>query len=534
MRSSTDVKEEELAPTVPAPRAVAARQWRTAAWFAAGTVLALLLIHAATLRSIIHIWATDRAFAHGYFIAPLAGYMIWRNRAQLALATPRPSLWGVVAVLFAGILWVLSDFAQIQVGAQLSLVAMILAALWAILGWGVIRRIAYPLAFLFLAVPFGEGFFPILIAMAGKLAVLIVSPLGAPIAFDGRYLRLPGAEWRVAEACGGLRFILAILAVGAVFAYTVYRKPHKRALFLLACLALAVFTNGVRVSAIVLIGYFTDMKSSIVHEHTWLGWLLFTIMAMVLFFVGTRWSDPEEEPSGSATTPVRANSIQTGSPGAPSFAAAGIAVVAIGVGLSIYAKGAERSFGGQPVDVSLVAPAGAAGWRQLDYNPVGWSPYYQGPRASFQMTYQRQEHMVTAYVAFYRNQIQGAELAHVENGLLPPVPDPGWRSTVDLPRRVQVGSRSLEVTQTDLSSPVMNLRVWRWYWTPGRIVTNPAELKLLALRSRLLGRGDDAAAVIVAAPFEGAPDDASRELTEYLTTMLPRLEGVLQRASMHP
>jgi exosortase A len=503
-----------------------------AAWLAAATLFGLLLINAPTVRSIVHIWSHDRAFAHGYFIAPLAGYMIWRNRERLALASPRPSLWGVAAVFFAGALWLLSNFAQIQVGAQLSLVAMLVATLWAVLGGEVVRLIAYPLSFLFLAVPFGEGFFPILIAIAGKLAAIIVSLLGAPIAFDGRFLRLPGAEWRVAEACGGLRFILALLAVGALFAYTVYRKPYKRALFLVACVVLAVFTNGLRVSAIVLIGYFTDMKSSIVHEHTWLGWLFFAIMAMVLFFIGARWSD--SDPSGTPPPRTRGNLIQPSGSDIRSFAAAGISVIAITAGWHLYAKAAERPDRRLPVEVSLAAPQGTSGWAALDYRPWDWTPYYKGSRASFETAYQRQGGTVTAYAAYYRNQTQGSELAQAQNGILPPTVDPGWRPSVDTPRTVQVGNRNLEVTQTDLRSPVMNLRVWRWYWTPTGNVSSPAALKLLALRSRLLGHGDDAAVVIVAAPFERTPEEGSRELTEYLKAMLPRLEGALQRASGNP
>src|SRR5262249_53327232 len=215
---------------------------------------------------------------------------------------PKPSVWGLTGLALAGAAWFLAAVAQVQFGTQLALVAMVIGAIWAILGGEVVREIAYPLAFLFLAVPFGEAFFPTLIAIAGRLAVWMVSVLGAPIAFDGRYLRLPGAEWRVAEACGGLRFILALLAVGAVFAYTTYRKPWKRALFLLSAVAFAVIPNGLRVSPIVLIGYFTDMKSSIVHEHTWLGWLLFALMALALFFIGRHWSDAEPSRGASSAS----------------------------------------------------------------------------------------------------------------------------------------------------------------------------------------------------------------------------------------
>jgi len=500
--------------------------WRRAIWLTAASILGILIIHAATLGTILRVWHQDRAFAHCYFIAPLAGYMIWLDRARLAALRPRPSLWGLCFVAMWGFPWFLATMAQVQFGAQLALVGMIVAAIWATLGWGVVREIAYPLGFLFLAVPFGEAFFPILIAMAGKLAVWMVSILGAPIAFDGHYLRLPGAEWRVAEACGGLRFILALLAVGAMFAYTTYRKAWKRAAFLVTCVALAVLTNGVRVSAIVLIGYFTDMKSSIVHEHTWLGWLLFAIMALTLFFMGRHWADPDEPVAISKFTGEARSSAK-----GKSTVTAVAATLAIVLAWNLGVQAAQRPSGANTI--ALSAPAGADGWTALDYPLWNWSPYYEGPRASFAATYQKGSRTVLAYVAYYRNQGEGSELVHADNGIV--VSDPhdaqGFKYGVDTPLRIAVGTETIDVIQADIRSPLTNLRVWRWYWTPGRSFTSPVSLKLLTLRSKLTGKGDDAAAVVVAAPFDTKPEDASQTLTAFLTTMLPRVDGALQKAA---
>lgn len=528
MRLSTEAQEDDIVTPAPAVAVAVSGDWRRAIWLTAASILGILFIHAATLGTILRVWHQDRAFAHCYFIAPLAGYMMWLDRERLAMLRPRPSVWGLCFVTLWGFAWFLATMAQVQFGAQLALVGMIIAAVWATLGWGVVREVAYPLAFLFLAVPFGEAFFPILISMAGRLAVMMVTILGAPIAFDGHYLRLPGAEWRVAEACGGLRFILALLAVGAVFAYTTYRKAWKRAAFLVTCVALAVLTNGVRVSAIVLIGYFTDMKSSIVHEHTWLGWLLFAIMALTLFFLGRHWADPDPPvaTSGPAGEARRSRGAKNNS-----YVTAMAATLAIVLAWSLGAQAAQRPMGANTI--ALTAPTGADGWTALDYPLWDWSPNYEGARASFGTTYQKGNRTALAYVAYYRNQGEGSELVHAENGVvsLDPHDTHGYRYSVDTQQSISVGNRTVEVIQTDIRSPLMNLRVWRWYWTPSRIVTSPVSLKLLTLRSKLTGKGDDAAGVVIATPFDTRPEDASQTLTSFLTTMLPRMDGALRKAA---
>jgi len=528
LRLSTKAEESEILAPAPAfGLAFASRRWRVAGLWTIAAIVAILLIHLPTVGSFLRVWHQDRAFAHCYFIVPLAGYMIWLNRERLALLSPKPSIRGLVSVILGCGALFLSTLAQVQFGAQFALVVIVVGTIWAVLGDQVTREIAYPLAFLFLAVPFGETFFPILINIAGHLAVWMIAPLGAPIALDGKYVRLPGAEWTIAEACGGLRFILALLSVGAVYAYTTYRKPWKRALFLLSCLILAVLTNGVRVSAILLIGYFTDMKSSIVHEHTWLGWLLFALMALALFFIGRHWADPERDPSASPPSSAGSPGLASHT-GGRSNAVAGMTAMAIVLVWSLGAKGAERPVGGNAV--SLSAPAGSDGWTALDYPLWDWSPYYKGARASFATTYQKGNRDALAFVAYYRNQGEGSELIHAENGVVSPDRH-DWRVSADARRTISAGNQTFDVMQTDIRSPVNNLRVWRWYWSRGRVVTDPVALKLLTLQSRLTGHGDDAAVVVVAAAFDDKPEEASETLTAFLRGNLPGIAGALRNAS---
>jgi exosortase A len=490
-------------------------------------ILGLLALHATTVRSMMKIWTDNDSFAHCWFVAPLSLYMVWRNRTRLATVTPRPSALGLTIVVGFGAAWFLGRIGAIQVVQQMSLVGMLLGAVWAVVGWPAFRIVAYPLAFLFMAVPFGEGLFPVLISIAGRLAVAVLRITGTPVGFDGFYLRVPNGEWQITEACSGLRFLLSVLTVGAVFAYTNYRHWWKRVAFLTFCVVAAILTNGFRVWILVIVGIFTYMKSPLVHKHASLGWVLFAIMILVLFAVGRRWADPEtvEERPVPPSRPPRPGPARARS--GMAFATASVLALAIGAAWPFVAHALDREQPGAP-SVSLEAPADQDGWTSLPFAPMDWTPHYVGARATVQQAYEKSLQTVGLYVAYYRNQHQGAELNRVENGLQTPG-DKSWRYFGETRRTVpEVG---LRVGEVDARSWRGSLLVWRWYWTGSRFTEDPRAVKLDGVRSKLLGRGDDAAVLMLYAPYEKNGQEASAAMVAFLKDMKPRIDQMVMGAA---
>ena len=504
-------------------RAVASAilSWRTAWGLLGATVLALLLLHVPTIRSMARVWTDNESFSHCWFVAPLAAYMVSTRRSTLAEVAPSPTLLGVLAVLFFGGTWFLSHLAQVGIGEQFSLVGMLVGAVWAILGTEVCRRIAYPLAFLALMVPFGEGLFPVLISIAGKLAVAVLDWTGMPVTFDGRFLRVPGGEWTITEACSGLRYLLTILTVGAVFAYVNFERPLKRVLFLGICVAAAILMNGFRVWLLVVIGSLTDMKSPLVHDHVWLGWLLFAIMLLVIFQIGRRMADPEE---GSAPVAPRASlSVRPGGT-TRSLAIAAVLVIAIGTGWTVLAQAFDAP---SPNQTRYAGPASDSGWTDVPYDPWEWKPFYTGASSEFQRAYEHGGEMVGLYVGYYRNQRQGTELIGTGHGFLSPDEDDAWKRSALTHHVVQASGRAVPVVQVDLEAPDVRLRVWRVYWAGGRFVTGEEAVKLQQLRSKLSGKGDDAAVLMIYSRYDERGDEATRRLQRFLSDRFDSLERSL-------
>ena len=136
-----------------------------------GCLVALVFVYWGTFASLVNIWLKSDPFAHGLLIGPIALYLVYERRAQLDQCTKKSSWLGLVGIAGAGACWWVSFVADVQVVQQFAVVAMIPCLVLLVLGRKVAWEIAFPLAFLFLAVPFGEAMTPKLIDLTADFVV---------------------------------------------------------------------------------------------------------------------------------------------------------------------------------------------------------------------------------------------------------------------------------------------------------------------------------------------------------------------------
>jgi exosortase len=89
---------------------------------------------------------------------------------------------------------------------------------------------------LLFAVPFGEAFRPRLMDWTADSTVGALRLTGIPVYREGRYFAIPTGHWSVVEACSGLRYLIASITVGALYAYLTYQRWWKR----VACVAFSI------------------------------------------------------------------------------------------------------------------------------------------------------------------------------------------------------------------------------------------------------------------------------------------------------
>lgn len=486
-------------------------------------ILALLGTYRDTLASMIEIWNRSDTFAHGYLVAPITCWLIWRERTRLRGLPLRHSLLGMVAAAVAGFAWLLGELASVASVSQFALVGMIIALVWAVMGTQVVRALAFPLGFLFFLVPFGEFLFPAMMDRTTDFIIWGLRLSGVPVYAEGRSLVIPSGHWEVVEGCSGVRYLIASVVVGSLYAYLTYRSPLRRAVFVAFSVILPVFANWLRAYGIVLVAHLTDNRVAAGVDHLIYGWVFFGLVMMVLFWVGARWREDDTLPASRQNGVVPVMVVSRWS---------ALAAVTWTILASVVVTGwafvpGVLSAQGPQGPVRFPAFEGRTGWiAAADRLPV-WSPRYSGMRGELRGTWMSGEQVVGLYMAYYRNQNPGTELINSENRILWNK-DPEWTMAAYTSREAGIGAQTVSVRSTEIYGGDRRLLVWNWYWIDGRWTSNDYVAKLYQAVSMLSGRGDDAAAVMLYAPIVGGRrGDAESALDAFARDMGPGLGELL-------
>jgi exosortase A len=508
--------EQVLRPTT-APTAAAATSagWRYTLPLTLLAIGAIVAIYRDTLASMVSLWGSNDTYAHGYVIVPIALVLVWRKRHVLALIAPRPDYLGFILLAGAGFAWLVAYAGQVQVLQQYAVVAMIPAAVVALTGRRASSAIAFPLAFLFLAVPFGDAFLPRRMDWTADFTVAALRLTGIPVYREELFFALPTGRWSVVEECSGLRYLIASVTVGALFAYLNYQRWWKKALFMMLAIAVPIIANFMRAYIIVMIGHLGGMELAAGVIHFIYGWVFFGIVIALLFALGSFWCDPASQTPSRYIAAVPAGSMR-------SALACALGIAALTAAWPIYAARLDSAGAGTWSD--LRSPAGVAGWSIAMQPPLDWQPHYVGAAASIFQVYRKGERTVTVYLGHYRNQRQGAELISSENRL---DARPRWASAGSVLRTEDFGRGPVELRQTRLRGPGARLVVWEWFRIGERDTVNPYAAKANLAWNKLLGLGDASAVIILATPYAERPEEAAELLRQFAREMRPSLDAVL-------
>lgn len=495
-----------------------------ASLFALGLLLVLAAYHE-TARSFVQVWRGSDTYAHCFLVVPIAAWLVWRRRKTIRGLTPRPFLPGLIAIGGAGAIWLLADAAGVLFYEQLAFALMIPTLVITLFGTRIAKEIAFPLAFLLLAVPLGESLQPTLMRFTAKAAVVGLRLTGVPVAVEGMYITTPTGNWQVVEACSGLRFLISMFTLGCLFAYLHFQRLRSRVTFGLLSLIVPVLANGLRAYVMVLTGYLSGQVIGTGFDHFVIGWTVFAIVMALFFYWGSRWHDAPPAPARSADA-TRDAELRDG----PSPRAAGvIAVAAIALAIAPAAFGVWSSPPASAAISPVPAPAPRGGWSAIRTPPSGWVHGYHGAESEVRAVYEKSGALVELYLGFYRDQTQGKELIHFANVI---VPREGtrWRVMAEGDTALPIADHPLSVHETLARSPSLRVAVWHWYWLPDEFTTSRTRAKLLQARARLVLRRDHAAVVILSSPFVDDPARARTRLADFVGAMLPSIRASIAAA----
>ena len=488
------------------------------------TLAAILWLYREAAEDIVSIWYRSQTFAHGFLVPPIVLWLAWRDRERLAAVASKPSLAALALLIPIGLLWLLSELAGVAVGTHFALALMLIAAVIAVAGVAVARVIAFPLVFLLLAVPAGEFFVPWLIDRTADFTVLALRLSGIPVYREASNFIIPSGAWSVVEACSGIRYLIASIFGGTLFAYLYCRTWGRRCAIVLTSILVPLVANWIRAYLIVLIGHLSSNRLATGVDHLIYGWIFFGVMMFIFFAIAARWRQDQDEPVLVAK-PVLAGATS-------SAATARVLVVAI---LTLVLAGAwlpAREWlesRASPGTVKLELSAGEAGWTKVADSGIDWRPIFQNPTATVFQPYRNGDNLVGVYIAYYRQQKHGAELVSSENAMVLS-DDKEWRVIEFGHRDFQWAGTPTNARTLSLRGTSQQLRIRNWYWIDGRHTSSDFVAKLLLAWTKLTGAGDNSAALVLVAPFTDGSDAADRALDQFANDMGNSMRSSLERA----
>lgn len=527
-------------PLAPTADSSLPRDWQRVMPILALLLIWILFLYRETAVAMVTIWARSDTFTHGFLVPPIVLWLVWRKRELLALQSPRlaPGAWLLMAG--AALVWFMGDLVAVNAVTQFSMVAMLVLAVPAVLGWAVTRLIIFPLGFLFFAVPIGEFLLPPLMAWTADVTVFALRLTGIPVYREGLDFVVPSGRWAVVEACSGVRYLIASLTVGTLFAYLNYRSTQRRVLFILVALVVPVIANWIRAYMIVMLGHLSGNTLAVGVDHLLYGWVFFGIVIMLMFMVGARWAEPNATPQAGAVAAVMDGASRGAAAPRPTAKfwglAAGVATLVTLPHLALFAMESRDTVGRRVVTdpLNLVTQ-----WQTTVNHGVDFKPAFQHPSVEFNQRYVVDGRTVGLYLGFYQNQNYERKLVS-SNNVLVAAKDPHWERSGSGRQQLRWGEQLLEVRTAELRRAPQagdlqpqHLVAWQFYWVGGYVTANDHIAKVYGAMNRVSGRGDGSAVIVAYTPKDRTGDSEAL-LLSFLTAHQSSINELLGTMGASP
>jgi exosortase len=257
-----------------------------------------------------HSWNALEDWGHSYVIPLLSVYLIWLKRDAIFMHRPQP-FWPALSALLLGLMCYLFFIVGVA-NHMLQGVALILtlqAIALFLLGPRIFRHLFLPIALLVFSVTISEQIMNTvtfrLQLIASQGAWFVLSIFGGIFNFivdlQGNTLTVAGNKLNVAEACSGMRMVVAFYALAAAVSVLGCRHWWQRVALLLLAGPVAIFMNIIRVAVLGLLSlYNTNLAAG--DAHMMIGTIL--LLPSLLLFMGVVWAlnkivDDEPSPAGA-------------------------------------------------------------------------------------------------------------------------------------------------------------------------------------------------------------------------------------------
>lgn len=483
--------------------------WQSSLVTLAAANILLMTLFRADAAAMVDIWWNSSTFNHCLLIVPILVWLVTQRKDGLAQLQPQPWAPGLVYVAGAGLCWLLGDAAGVAVARQLGLILMVQGTVITLLGPNVARGLLFPLFYMFFLLPIGEEAVPALQTLTADMCMVLLNWVGIPAHLDGIFITTPTGYFRVAEACSGVKFLIAMVAYGVLVSNLCFESWTRRAIFLMACVVVPILANGVRAFATIYIAHYQGIAFAESFDHVVYGWVFFGIVIALLMAAGwpffDKKADAEALDPSTLQTPVSFTLVM------PHAIAALLLITMLPFAWSSYVSGRSS-----PVPATIALPV-VHGWDVVPSAPTArWTPRFDGATHFVNGRYRNvagQE--VDIFVAVYDRQTEGRELVGFGQGAVDP--DGIWSWSANLP--APPFGKAERIKTKGATRDVVS-----FYRINGVTTGSATKAKLATLRAKLLNENQQAVAILISA--EHREDRPARPAIDAFTNALGNIDNL--------
>ncbi|QFT78023.1 exosortase A [Erythrobacter sp. THAF29] len=266
------------------------------------------LLSLVTMREwgeMFHQWWNIDTYTHILLVPPIIGWLVWLRVDELRKLVPAPWLPGLGLVAAALGLWVIGRSTGINLFAHAGAVGALQAAVVAILGVRAALLLALPIGFATFLVPFGDEIIPALQFVTAKIAVALTHWSGIPALVDGIYIETPVGLFIVAEACSGVKFLVAMVTLAVLVCFTRFESWTHRAAFMAASIVVPIIANGARAWGTIYIAQFQGVEFAAGFDHIFYGWIFFALVVAILIAGASKFFERAPDEHGLSAEHIR-------------------------------------------------------------------------------------------------------------------------------------------------------------------------------------------------------------------------------------
>jgi exosortase A len=455
--------------------------WRKHMLALSGTVFAILALFARDAGDMANQWWNASTYGHCLFILPLVGWLVWQRRREVAKVEPRAWLPGLVVLGVAAFGWLIGEAAGVALVRHAALVGMLQGTVLVILGPAALRTLLFPVFYLVFLIPFGDEFVPAMQTITAKMTMVLLHLAQVPARIDGVFITIPNGWFEVAEACAGVKFLVAMIAYGALVANVCFRSWRRRVLFMALCAIAPILANGVRAFGTIYAAHLTSVEAATGFDHIIYGWFFFAFVMLLVMGASWRFFDRKIGDAWLTARPEVVGKLRPVSL---------VALAAVGVVLLPLAwNGTVIAAGRNPLPNQVRLPE-VAGWH-LASNSDGypWTARFDGADHQLSGRYRNDTgQQVDVRIALYGWQAEGRKIVGFAQGAIDPASKWSWAADTKAP----TGAKAEQMR----APGKVTREAVTFYVLGGRATGNAMTVKLRTLRGRLLG-GDQSAAVLI-------------------------------------